>query len=106
MYLNDIQINKFLCVICNKVYSSRASLYNHNKRFHNDNNNNNNKYLYSQQETIQITEIVSKKKSVKCENCNKCFSSRQTKYEHKQIKTCRLTPKIGLHTDKIGLDSD
>ena len=91
MYLNDIQINKFLCVICNKVYSSRASLYNHNKRFHNDNNNNNNnnKYLYSQQETIQITEIVSKKKSVKCEYCNKFFSSRQTKYEHKK-KACKF----------------
>ena len=57
----------FNCKSCNKKYGSYQSLWNHNKKFHN--NQNINDYQYN------------------CENCNKNLSSRQSKWRH--LKICK-----------------
>jgi hypothetical protein len=72
------------CEICNKYYSSKSSLCNHNRMFHSDENN----------ECQKMSKIVnpcqkSVKKSQKiflCEKCKKQFNSRQAKWYH--FKKC------------------
>jgi len=84
----------FICKICNKRYASYNSLWNHNKRFHNNNvkiNNNNvkinNNNVKINNDNVKITNDNVKINN-KCENCNKIFASRQSKWEHKKNKTC------------------
>ena len=88
--------DKVPCTICNKLYSSRNSLYNHNKRFHESlcqkvNTKSiqgqykvNTKSMQSQynvntmsiQENLySITGEGIKRKEIKCPHCNKLFSS-------------------------------
>ena len=43
MSIKSELINNLSCKICNKEYSSRSSLCNHNKKFHNTKTNNCNK---------------------------------------------------------------
>jgi len=57
----------FNCKSCNKKYGSYQSLWNHNKKFHNNQNINDHQY--------------------NCENCNKNLSSRQSKWRH--LKICK-----------------
>lgn len=58
---------QFYCSICDKTYSYRQSLFQHNKTFHQPVNTNNNK-IY------------------KCEKCNKEYKHKQSCWRHK--KTC------------------
>ena len=71
----------YKCDICNKIYSSYKSLWNHNKRFH----NNDVQYVQSN--------VQDNNKIIKCEYCNKIFKIRSTKSEHKK-KSCKLNPNI------------
>ena len=82
--------SRICCNICNKFYSSKSSLCNHNKKFH---------ITYVKENVKDVKEIV---KDVKddvihhkkyiCEICNKHFSSRQSKYEHKK-NVCKIKEK-------------
>ena len=70
---NNIEnIEKIYCKICNKTYKSYKSLWNHNKKFHNN-----------------ITEIINYNdikinKSLTCEFCNRIFNNRPAKSIHKK----------------------
>ena len=64
------------CNICNKIYSSYKSLWNHNKKFHN------NDVIES-----NITVIKSNNTIYNCRYCNKQFKLRQYRWSHE--KTCK-----------------
>jgi DNA-directed RNA polymerase subunit RPC12/RpoP len=77
----------YKCDICNKLYSSYKSLWNHNKRFHI------NEVQYVQNVQSNVQNVQSNDKIIKCEYCNKIFKIRSTKSEHKK-KSCKLNPNI------------
>ena len=113
VYKNKIQytiymdIKELKCIICNKMYVSYKSLWNHNKKFHKiedrsdvinviqDNKNviQNNKNVIQNNNNVfdennQETNNISIKNSLKCEYCNKIFATRQSKSKHKK-KACK-----------------
>jgi len=79
------------CKYCDKYYSSKNSLCNHNKRFHKNNNNDNNSIICSNnaQCMLKNTQKYSKptnfKKYLTCEYCNKVFNYTSSKSYHKKV---------------------
>ena len=93
---NDI--NKiFKCNICNKIYASNSSLWNHNNKFHK--NNINQISTISKQISTNINQPSTninptsniEAKKYECKNCNKQFNSIQARWKHNkkciEIKT-------------------
>ena len=89
----SIKVNNtssFSCNICNKNYSSKSSLCNHNKKFHNNNNLNctsnvNNCTSKLTKCTSNSTlNIIDGSNKYKCKYCFKHYSSRQNKWNHEQ----------------------
>ncbi len=79
---------EYRCNICNKNYSSYQSLWIHNKKFHSDEIQTC-KGSVKDQRKGTVKERKGKKKLNEntiyfCEYCNKSFSCRQSKYEHKK----------------------
>jgi hypothetical protein len=75
-------VDKHTCNVCNKMYSSYKSLWNHKKSFHNTIYNNvipNN---------LNNNIIINNTKEYKCKNCNKIFKMRQYRWKHE--KTCKI----------------
>jgi ribosomal protein S13 len=76
------------CNICNKKYSSKSSLCNHNKKFHNlniKNVNNVNTDVNTNVNNVNTdvnTTVIMDISEIKCINCNKVFTSRQAKSLH------------------------
>ena len=96
----NIKVNNkslFSCNICNKNYSSKSSLCNHNKKFHiinsiNYNSNVNTKSIVCQHNVNN--------KIIKCDNCNKIFTTRQAKSLH--IKSyCKNTIDKDIELEKL-----
>ena len=85
---NEIHL-KLFCKLCNKMYASPSSLCNHNKKFHKNNQDNkvNNVNDNVNDKKINVND-VNDKKIIKCEYCNKIYSSRFSKSNHKKI--CKL----------------
>jgi hypothetical protein len=78
---------EFNCKICNKNYASYKSIWNHNKKFH---NNNVSKIVANVPENVKnVPKSVSNvsNTSLKCNICDKTFNSRTTKWRHD--KTCK-----------------
>ena len=78
-------IDKRKCEICNKLYSSYKSLWNHNNNIH---KNNDNKCLINIKHVKSIKDNVKNIKSISCEYCNKIFNCRPAKSIHK--KKCKI----------------
>jgi hypothetical protein len=81
---------EFRCNNCNKNYSSYQSLWNHNKKFHKDIckgsvNSSVNVSKGCVKGVNKSQELINK---YICKDCNKSFSCRQSKYEHKK-KYCK-----------------
>ena len=77
----------YKCNICNKIYSSYKSLWNHNKQFH-DIINNNNKSLDKSNQSIDMSNQsidVLKEKIYKCNYCNNIYKHAQSKHKHQNI---------------------
>ena len=79
--------SNYRCKVCNKSYSSRQSLCNHNSKYHN------NKNIEMLQNVTKCNENVhsdvtkcNKSVTYNCTLCNKKFNNRQTKWRH--TKTC------------------
>ena len=108
---------EFKCNICNKMYVSYKSLWNHNKKFHKIESNTNvtipvtnvtipvtNVTIPVTNVTIPVTNVtipvanitmstnhnLLEKKNI-CEYCNKNFATRHSKSEHKK-KSCKFNP--------------
>jgi ABC-type antimicrobial peptide transport system permease subunit len=86
--------SNLLCNICNKYYSSKSSLCNHNKKFH----------VFSGQlksTNGQLTSTLNKdlsdlnkQKKYYCSKCNKEYNIKQSKWKHE--KTCKKSEIIEL----------
>ena len=100
---NDISKN-FKCNICNKIYASNSSLWNHTNKYHNPNINqlstniNQTSTNINQisnninQTSININQISNNEiKKYECKNCYKQFNSIQARWKHNkkciEIKT-------------------
>jgi len=82
---------EFNCKICNKNYASYKSIWNHNKKFHNNNVSRN--VANVSQNVKNVSKNVSNvsNTSLKCNICDKTFNSRTTKWRHD--KTCKENEK-------------
>jgi uncharacterized C2H2 Zn-finger protein len=82
----------FRCNNCGKTYSSKSSLCNHVKKFHNtvvtESNglNINNQNLGTENTIVNNTKIIESNNNnkLKCKYCNKLFKHKQNKYEHQK----------------------
>ena len=81
--------SEFHCIICNKNYASQSSLCNHKKRFHQSIEKSKSKVLVKDK-SKGLVKDKSKGKNI-CNNCNKIFSCKQSKYEHIKNKVCNNT---------------
>ena len=73
---------EYKCNICNKIYTSYQSLWNHNKKFHSDDNkllSTNNKFL-----STNINQISTNLKTYDCKYCNKSYNIIQSRWKHEQ----------------------
>ena len=92
-------IDKHSCNICNKLYSSYKSLWNHNKEFHKNNIVKCNNNVIKSNTPVVIpsntTVIPTNTKEYKCTYCNKNFKMRQYRWKHEQkCKSKEETTKI------------
>ena len=74
---------EYKCNSCNKDYKSYQSLWNHNKKFHNNTcqyMSNNCQHVSNNCQTIV--------KKISCEKCNKIFNTRQARWSHE--KKCKI----------------
>ena len=72
----------FRCKLCNKNYSSYKSLWNHNKKFHNNIVNQMSNVVKNTSNNVkQSSNII---KQYHCSYCDKCFEIRQTRWAHEQ----------------------
>jgi hypothetical protein len=103
-----------ICEICNKKYSSYKSLWNHNKKFHNDTVNVKNDTINVKNDTVNVqnnnvnvqnenVNIVQNKEH-KCDYCNKIFNSRQGKYQHRLI--CKQKDIINIQNNNLTNTND
>jgi hypothetical protein len=71
---------EYRCNICNKLYSSYKSLWNHNKKFH--------KNIITQN-NLSITPIITHNNlsinKLKCKYCSKIFAYNQGCWRHQKI---------------------
>ena len=91
----DIPSGSHCCKLCNKNYKTYKSLWNHNKKFHNDSvveSTPNVLQVYSkctpsvlQKYSFCNQNLLSQDKKLLCSFCLKKFSSRQNKWKHEQI---------------------
>jgi len=91
-------INTHRCNICNKNYSSKSSLCNHNKKFHDNkhNNNNNNSTFLPHKNTI--TSHITTLNKNECKYCNKKFNIKGNLKRHMSI-SCSERKKLYLERD-------
>ena len=68
------------CISCNKNYASSNSLWNHNKKFHNNNK--------TKDVTIINQNIEKINNSLNCKYCKKKFNYRSNRWYHE--KTCKV----------------
>jgi len=82
---------EFKCKICNKIYKSYQSLWNHNHKYH-DNlyNHNDNLDNHSDNQSDNLNNHI-KLKQYYCGKCNKEFSQFQNRWRHE--KTCKEISK-------------
>jgi hypothetical protein len=80
---------KIRCNLCNKSYSSKSSLCNHNKKFHSINEIKNSDNILKSSDNIlknsdNILNNVQSKKIYKCRICNNIFNNIKTRWSHEQ----------------------
>jgi len=79
-------INIFSCNICNKTYSSKSSLCNHTKKFHNSKSN----YIVTKTSLNDNQKVTSENEhgNLKCRYCEKMYKHKQNRWLHE--KKCKI----------------
>jgi hypothetical protein len=90
----DIKVD-FPCNLCNKLYSSYKSLWNHNNKFHNDFAP---KCTIITQNSTENAQNSTENTLNNCKYCNKSFSRNYCVIRHEKI--CKL--KKNDNNDKFG----
>ena len=94
---------EYNCNICNKLYKSYQSLWNHNNKFHNTINNeitNNNNLLTVNNNLLTVNNnLLTSNKIYKCKYCNKNYNLQQSKWSHEQ--KCKNIVQETNEIDKI-----
>ncbi len=78
------------CTICNKLYKSYQSLWNHNKKFHVEKNVARNIIIindsFDNNTAVQESNLLVTKSnlSLQCKYCHKIFNHKQNKYVHQK----------------------
>jgi hypothetical protein len=84
---------KYYCEVCNKSYSTKNSLWNHKKNYH---------------EGSKANKSINKKVSLSCLYCNKTFANKSNMNRHK--KNCKELPELEVvepvHKNSLGVDLD
>ena len=100
--------NLFKCNICNRYYSSKSSLCNHNKKFHLKNNSHN--VVIGSHKSDQNVVIGSHdvKNSLQCNKCNKIFQNRSNRWRHEQKCNSNTTKQkeLELEIEKIKVENE
>ena len=73
---------EYRCTICIKTYKSYQSLWNHNKKFHNNLVKNSKEKVKNSKEILSNIQIEDK--IYNCKFCNKFFSYKQSRYDHEK----------------------
>ena len=99
MEKSELKDRRYSCKLCNKIYSSANSLWNHNNKFHKSNaiimqsssnhnaiilqsSNNHNSIINQPIDKLELNKI--------CKYCKKKFSHRNNKWRHQKI--CKTSP--------------
>ena len=83
-------VREHICIVCNKHYTSRQTLWKHNKKFHNTLNNQDN-HIDNHNDNHTNNHNNNKKK-YNCKKCNKIFGKYQHRWRHEQ--TCNKNIQI------------
>jgi hypothetical protein len=84
----------FQCMKCNKNYSSKSSLCNHNKKFHNTDNKNSQVLTRNTQDTTRKSQEISSidkppnnetECGYNCRFCNKKYKIQQSRWYHETV---------------------
>ncbi len=95
-------MDNHICNICNKIYSSYKSLWNHNKEFHkNKKSTLQENNLKVHQNASNITQNDSKITHHTCNSCNKTFNRKDNLKRHEKI--CKILKKK-INDKKIELE--
>ena len=91
--------SSFNCNICNKYYSSKSSLCNHNKKFHIIN-------VHVVHDTVNVLttnvhDNINNQKKYNCKNCNKQFNSRQGRCNHHKICKVNIQDEKNKEIEKL-----
>ena len=76
-----------VCNICNKVYKTAKSLWNHNHKYHDKPDDKHDKHYDKHDKHYDL-------KSYKCEICNKVFKHYQSRWRHQQLCERQINEKI------------
>ena len=88
---SEFHLTDYECNICNKFYSSKSSLCNHNKKFHNGD---------VSRSIPQMKIDISKSTPIICNYCNKYFSTPQNKWKH-QNRVCKSKINLLEENEKL-----
>ena len=81
---------EYYCNICNKIYKSNSSLWNHNKKFHGIQNDNIDQNMFNK--SLINNDTI-------CKYCNFNFTKRNNLNKHYRLNRCKIKNKI--EKDKI-----
>jgi hypothetical protein len=87
------------CNICNKVYSSKSSLCNHNKKFHNENINKTDNSMKKTDNSMKKTD--ENIKNYNCRYCNKEYNNKNSRWSHEKI--CKIKLNKSTEDKKLEL---
>lgn len=93
----------YTCIICNKNYKHRQSLYNHTKKNHTENllNSTRNKQISTFHKLNSTSNQLSTHK-YHCKYCNKGYNINQSKWKHE--KTCKV--KVNIEMENLQLKKE
>ena len=91
--------NLLRCNCCNKYYSSKSSLCNHNKKFHNNSLTHKSTIIAQNSTIIAQNSTLIAPNNYNCKYCNKNFSRNYCVIRHEKI--CKNKKNILIDTDEI-----